>query len=151
MKNLMMAAGLAGGLIAMIGCDALTGIFLPTTVTVTLRNTTGFNVDVQLFYDDEQDLPEFLLTEIGEEIEETVLPGVPFSFTRNCDELQAIVIDDADLRLPGGFGPEANTDVLRDGDEFRCGDQIVFTFSYDESLLDFDIDWVKSSGTILPF
>lgn len=151
MKKLMMAVGLAGGLIAMIGCDALTGIFLPTTVIVTLLNTTGFNVDVQLFYDNEQDLPKFLLTEIGEEIEATVLPGVPFSFTRSCDDLQAIVINDADLRLLGGLGPEANTDVLRDGDDFSCGDQIVFTFSYDESLLDFDIDWVASSGTILPF
>ena len=37
------------------------------------------------------------------------------------------------------MGPEANTDVLRDGDEFRCGSTIVFTFSHSAAVFDFGI------------
>ena len=38
------------------------------------------------------------------------------TFTRDCDDLQAIIIGDADLQLPLGLGPDASTDVLHDGD-----------------------------------
>lgn len=119
------------------GCSALLSLFQSNSITVLLENTTTSGVDVKLYFDDQQDIPEFLLTEIGTKREFTILPGGSRIFVENCDDLQAIVIDDADLLLFGGAGPEANSDVLRDGDDFRCGDQIVFTFF--GGLLDFDV------------
>ena len=62
------------------------------------------------------------------------------SFTQSCDDLQAIMIEDADLQIIGGIGPEANTDVLRDGDDFGCGDTIVFTFDHSDLIFDFEIE-----------
>ncbi|MCH7884473.1 MAG: hypothetical protein IIC01_04415, partial [Planctomycetes bacterium] len=47
--------------------------------------------------------------------------------------------DDADLLILGDIGPEANSDVLRDGDDFSCGDTIVFTFDHSGILVDFDV------------
>jgi len=62
-------------------------------------------------------------------------------FSKDCDNLQAIIISDADLEVVG----EEDTGTLRDGDDFGCGDTIIFTFD----LIDFDItvesnraDWV---------
>ena len=40
-----------------------------------------------------------LLTRIGEELTLTLGVGQERTFTRDCDDLQAIVIDDADLAL----------------------------------------------------
>jgi len=67
-------------------------------------------------------------------------PGGTRTFIRSCDDLQAIVLDDADLLILAGIGPETNTDVLRDGDDFRCGDLIEFTFSHSGAVFDFDVE-----------
>ena len=130
---------LAGLTLALTGCDVLIGIITPTTVTVSLVNMSDYDVDARIFISDEQDLPEFLLTELGDELNFTIPAGETATFTRNCDELQAIVVDDADLLVLVGLGPEAGSDVLRDGDDFRCGDVIIFTFSHSEAVLDFHI------------
>jgi hypothetical protein len=139
-------------MLPLTSCDALSGFLVPTTVTVLLvNNSPDYSVDVSLFYDDEDDLPEILLTEIGTQMELTVLAGQIGSFVRDCDDLQAIVVDDADLLVFGGLGPEANSDVLRIDDEFECGDQIVFEFTHSDVVLDFDVaatvqtpGWLKS-------
>ncbi|MEK7711255.1 MAG: hypothetical protein AAB341_05100 [Planctomycetota bacterium] len=121
------------------GCDALTILIQPTTVTVLLVNNGSFPVDVDLFHSDVQDVPEFLLTEVGTEVNLTVEAGQTRTIVRDCDALQAIVIDNAELRVLGGIGPEANTDVLRDGGDFGCGDVITFTFSHTAAIVDFDV------------
>ncbi len=124
----------------LMSCDSLTDFLLPTTVTVSLVNASpDYAVEVTLYYDDEDDLPEVILTEFGTEIELTISAGNMSSFTRDCDDLQAIVIDDADLLVLGGLGPEANSEVLRIDDEYECGDEIVFTFTHSDAVLDFDV------------
>ncbi len=130
---------LAGLTLALTGCDALIGIITPTSVTVSLVNASDYDVDAKIFISDEQDLPEFLLTELGDELNFVMPAGETATFTRSCDKLQAIVVDDADLLVLVGLGPEAGSDVLRDGDDFRCGDVIIFTFSHSEAVLDFHI------------
>ncbi len=139
MRNLTCGLMLVVLLLSSWSCEALLGILSPTLVAVALVNDSDYPVDVTLFIDDEQLMPGFLLTETGTELEFTVQPGETTTFTRDCDDLQAIVIEDADLRMVGGLGPEANTDVLRDGDDFGCGDVIVFTFSHSITIFDFDI------------
>jgi hypothetical protein len=78
-------------------------------------------------------LPEVALDETNN------AQGKTETFTRDCDQLQAIVIDDTDLMVIGQLGPETDTDVLRDGDDFGCGDTLVFTFDHGPLFVDFAI------------
>lgn len=131
------------GLLILGGCGAisnLVGSLSPKTVTVELVNaSTAFDVDVQLFYGDQQDTLEALLTEFGTEVNRTLPPGTTSTFTRDCDALQAIIIKDADLRVLVGLGPQTNTDMLRDGTDFNCGDTLTFTFDHSAAIFDFDV------------
>ena len=123
------------------GCDALLGVLPPRVTSVRLVNNSDFSVSVVIFISDEQDIPEDLLTQedIGTRLDFTLLPGESTSFSRDCDDLQAIIIDDADLLVIGQIGPEARTDVFRDGSDFGCGDTISFTFDHSAFLTDFHI------------
>ena len=109
------------------GCDALLALALsfPSTVTVRLVNNGEFPVDGELYYDDDQDTFDNLLRERGTLVEFDVAAGDTFTFVRACDDLQAIFIDDADLRVFIGISPDDDTEVLRDGTDFSCGDIIT--------------------------
>jgi hypothetical protein len=121
--------------IFLVGCDSLSGIldlFLPTTTSVRLVNNTGFTVEGTLYYSDQQDMPEAILTNdlLATELDFTLLAGANrVILTESCEDLQAIIIDDAEMLLFPGISPDADTGVLRDGDEFNCGNEIVFTFT----------------------
>ena len=126
--------------LSLAGCDSLDGVLdllQPTSTKVTLANNTEASVDGTLLYHDEQDVPELLLSEVGTEFDFDLEPGDLTTFSLDCDDLQAVQIEDADLRLLFGIGPETSSDVLRDGDDFGCGDEIVFTFT---SLPEFDVN-----------
>ena len=126
----------------LMGCDALMDILLPSTVTVLLVNDSpNHDVEVMLIYHDDEDVLELILPEVGIEREFTIEPGGTAMFIRDCDVLQAIVIDDADLLIFGGVGPETSSDVLRMGEDFECGDEIVFTFTHSDILLDFEVSY----------
>lgn len=146
MRNALRSMGVAVVFLSVLsGCDAVTGLADlvdlagPSTVRVMLVNNGQFDVEGTLFYGDQQEAPNIVLTEFGEELDFTVPSGESNTFVRTCDDLQAIVIDDADLLILGDIGPETNSDVLRDGDDFSCGDTIVFTFDHSGILVDFDV------------
>lgn len=140
MRNSLRSMGAAVVFLSMLsGCDAVTDLVGPSTVRVRLVNNGQFDVEGTLFYGDQQDLPKIVLTEFGEELDFTVPSGGSDTFVRACDDLQAIVIEDADLLIIGDIGPETSSGVLRDGDDFSCGDTIVFTFDHSGILLDFDV------------
>ena len=124
---------------AMAGCDAVSAIIAAQGVTVELVNNGDFDVEAKMFYYDDQDVIEALLEEIGTEVNLTVQPGNSTAFSQDCEDFQAFFLENAELRVIGAIGPEASTDVLRDGDEFRCGDTIVLTFDHSDALLDFDV------------
>lgn len=132
------------------GCDALRGLagtLQPSRMTrVELRNNGDFPVDVTLFYDDDQDILDGIIQETGNERTFQIAAQSTETFSRECDDLQAIIIDGADLRLIGQVGPETDTDVLRDGDDFGCGDTIIFTFDHSELILDFDVTTSVNAG-----
>jgi hypothetical protein len=121
------------------GCGFLIGLVDPPLTTVRLDNNADFNVDVVLYYDNEQDAPRDVLTEVGTRMEFTLTPGQSVSFDRDCDELQAVVIDNAELVVIGQIGPEAGSEVQRDGSDFNCRDTVVFTFDHSALLLDFAV------------
>jgi hypothetical protein len=128
MRNPKVYLLVLAGLALAAGCEA-----------VRLVNDSDFPVEVELYYGDEQDTLEAVLTETGTPIQQTIDAGATYSFSEDCDDLQAIVIVDADLRVVGGLGPEDSTDVLRDGTNFSCGDTITFTFDHSDILTDFAI------------
>lgn len=140
LEQLVLALLILTLIMLLVGCDQLgdwLGSQRATRVEVT--NNGEFPVEAVFFLDDEQDIPGELLEEIGERIELTIEPGETVPFTRDCDDLQAIVLDAADLRVVGAVGPETSSDVLRDGTDFNCRDTITFTFEHSDVLVDFDV------------
>lgn len=128
------------GLATLSGCGFIEDIFGPRLVQVQLVNDGDFDVDATIFISDEQDILEDLLISLGTELNFTIPAGETVSFERDCGDLQAIIIDDADLEVIGQVGPETRSDLLRDGSDFSCGDTIVFTFTHSALLVDFDVD-----------
>ncbi len=123
-------------------CDAipgLVGVLPPNRVTVQMVNNSDFAVEGELFYDDEDDTIEEILEETGTRRQFAIPAGGQNSFSGNCDDIRALIIADADLLIIGGVGPEASTGVLREGDDFDCGDLLIFTFDHSEAILDFDV------------
>ncbi len=118
------------------------GILSPSSVTVNLVNNGDFPVEVQIFVHDDQNVFQFLIEEVGEELNLTIPAGSTVTFTRDCDDLQAVMIADADLLVIGNLlSPEADTDVLRDGSDFSCGDTLTFTFTHPDIPISLSIDF----------
>ena len=123
------------------GCDGLVGILLPSTVTITLVNESAdFNVEGTIVYDDSDFFLRADLTALGTDLQFNLEPGESFSFPPfDCGDVEALILDDADLRIVGSVGPDTESDLLRMGDDFECGDEIVFTFTHSNLILDFDV------------
>lgn len=140
-------SGIAVGLLLAFGggCQFLTNLVGPNSVQVRLQNDADFDVAVTIYVDDDQNVLSDLIDNQGTLLTFTLSPGEVQEFTRDCDDLQAIVVDNAELRVLGQIGPEANTNVLRDGDDFNCGDRISFTFDHSAVLTDFRVN-VAVSG-----
>lgn len=126
--------------LALSGCNLLGNLAPQPETTVRLLNNSDFDVRVTVVFDDEQDAPRELLTEFGTALQFTLSPGESTSFSRDCDEVQAITLDNAELRIIGGVGPSFDSDVYRDGSDFGCGDVIEFTFDHSDIIVDFDAD-----------
>lgn len=122
----------AVSLVVFPGCEALVGLVTTSTVTVTLQNDSDqFPVAATIFYDDEEDTLKLLVIEFGESQDFSVPAGESRSMTRSCDDLRGLVLEDADLLIVSGLGPETDSDLLRIGSDFECGDEVVFTFSHE--------------------
>lgn len=126
-------------LASVAGCDTVDRLLSPNKVTVSMVNNGDYPVDVRFYISDDQNVVEDLLTSFGNEVNYRVEAGSTVDFTRDCDNLQAIIIKNAALDVVGDIGPQKSTEVLRDGDDFGCGDQITFTFDHSDLILDFDI------------
>lgn len=133
-------------LLAFAGCDTLLSLLQPSTVRVELRNNGDYVVDVTLYYGESQSAPRDVLTTLGTQVEYSISPGETAAFSRDCDDLRAIVIDEASLRVIGQAGPSTDGDVLRDDDDFDCGDTIVFTFDHGPLLVDFAVQTSVEQG-----
>ena len=137
---LMVTASLLPVLALTSGCGFDFSIFLPNTVTVTFVNdSSDFDVEATVIYDDQDLTFEDLLVQIGTQQDFTIPPGGSRSFSEKCDDIQALILSDADLKLIGSIGPETDSGVLRIDDDYKCGDQIVFTFTHSVLIVDFDV------------
>ncbi len=121
MRYAMGTIGVFLSAVALPGCDVINVIDAlgPNKVTVTLTNDGDFPVQVRIFISDDQNVLETFIDELGDEREFTLPAGYRRQFDEDCDDLQAIIIDEADLQLGGiDVGPNANTKVFRDGSDF---------------------------------
>lgn len=138
----MMFATAALALTIASGCGAvglLSNLLGANRVTVRLiNNSTQYDVDVELRYGDENLEFKDLLKALGERIDRNLAPGETAEFSRDCDELESIFIDEAALNAPL-LNIKDDTDVLTDGNNFSCGDTIVYSFSHSAILIDFNI------------
>jgi hypothetical protein len=139
MRHLSTVLFSAACLLPFGGCDSLSLPILTDQVRVVLVNDGDYDVNVVLYYDNEQGISESNLRDHGTRLEYTVADGDSVSFLRNCADLQAIMIDEARLQVLGDLGPQTSTDVLRDGDDFDCRETITFTFDHSGLLLDFGV------------
>ena len=137
----IVSIGTLASLALSAGCDS---ILSPSRVTVELVNNGSFPIDVEIYIDEEQLIPKALLTTTGEKIDIRVEAGTTERFSRSCDDLQAIIINQANLVLVGDIGPNTDTQVFRDGDDFGCGDTITFTFTH--PVLPITLDVATSFG-----
>jgi hypothetical protein len=140
MSRLIVSTILLAIAIVPSGCGLLDNLVPQPLTTVRLVNNGQFDVRVTVVFDDEQDAPRELLTEFGTALEFTLSPGESTSFSRDCDQIQAITLDNAELRIIGGVGPGFDSEVFRDGSDFNCGDVIEFSFDHSDILVDFDAD-----------
>ena len=140
MKRLLCILSVVGMLAPLGSCDGtFPDLILGDEVVVRLLNNTDYDVDIVVYYDDDPDISESNLIANGTKLEFTLEPDEWTSFRRGCDRLQAVIVDQATLRVLGGLGPTTRSEVLRDGDEFGCRQTIGFRF--EGSLLNFDVSW----------
>ena len=143
MKKLTLSISGTAMVLALAGCGAAGSVVEALAndgITVILQNASeDYEVQVELYYDDFQEVPESALTSMGRRRDYTIGPGDSVTFTEECEDLQAIIIDDADLVVIGDIGPDTNTDVLRDGTHFNCNDTLTFTFDHSDIVVDFDV------------
>ena len=103
---------------------------VPSETAIELVNSGSSEVEVTLYIGSSQYTTKDLLRLFGDEVEQTLRSGETITITRDCDDLQAVFIDNARANLLGGLGPEDESNLLLDGRDFGCGDRIRFTFSY---------------------
>ncbi len=100
-----------GLVVVILGCDALVGLLLPSRVTVTLANASPtFDIEVTVVYDDEEDTLKEIVILLGTDEDFIIGPGERVSFSRDCDDLRALVLEDADLLVFAGLSPEVDSD-----------------------------------------
>lgn len=137
MRTIVKLASVSCVLCATASCDQLSGFFQANTVRVILVNNGAFDVKVTLYTGDNQNMPESLLTTVGTKRDFTIGPGQSAEFSDDCSDLQAIIVDKAELQTVGT--PDDKSNVLRDGSDFGCGDTITFTFEHSLILFDFRV------------
>lgn len=124
-------------LLTVRGCVPLS----PSTTTVRLVNNASFPVIVTVVYDSDQNVLQSILEATGNEVDFTLEPGASQSFSRDCNDLQAVEIKRADLSIIGSIGPSASTQVYRDGSDFFCGNTVTFTFTQSITLTELNISF----------
>jgi hypothetical protein len=126
-------------LLPLVGACDLMKLVQGDAGIVQLVNEGAYPVDVELRISGNQYELQVVLAEFGDELNYTVAPGQTVNFFKPCDDLQAIMIAKAELSIAGDIGPSDNTDILRDGGDFGCGDMITYTFSHPEAPTHLDI------------
>lgn len=133
---------------ALVGCQALLDFLAPNSFTVTFVNDSDtYDVELTLATAENENTPEDVLQLLGDERNITVGPGQTVVRVFNCDAIGALMIETAELQSPL-IQPDTESGVWRLSEDFVCGDEIVFTFTHSDVLIDFDVsEEVRTFGT----
>jgi hypothetical protein len=128
-----------GLILTLAGCGFGLDIFLPSTVTITFVNEfTDLSIEGTVVFDNREAFIKEDLVGFGEERSFSVDGGQSLSLTPlSCGEVESLVLDRAELLVVGNVGPSTDSEILRIGEDFDCGDEIVFTFT--GSILDLNV------------
>lgn len=140
MKALCLAVLLLPALFLVTGCppvDNNTG-----AIVVELRNNSEFELEVELYYDEDSDVDEDDIDNVGTRRTFTLEAGEDASFSALCLNLHAIKITNAELQTVGN--PTLESDVFRIDNDFECNDQITFTFDASAIPIDFDVEFQRN-------
>ena len=138
---IMRIASLApiGLIMSLAGCGFGLDIFMPSTVTITFVNEfTDFEIEGTIVFDNREAFLKEDLVGFGEDLSFVIDGGGSVSLAPlDCDDVESLVLDRAELLVIGNIGPSTDSEILRIGEDFECGDEIVFTFT--GSILDLDV------------
>ncbi len=141
MRRLIQAAVMTLAVNTVAGCGSVSRLLGLNTVTITLVNATDFSVDGRLFTNEEKAFAFADIKLLGDEHGFNLAAGESVTLpVMDCDTVQAIEITDADLRIVAGISPSTSTTTLLEGEDFSCGDTLVFTFTNTGLLNDFRIN-----------
>lgn len=138
-QKLIVTTACVLGLASLSGCSFLTELPQGTVTTVNLFNAGDFDISVQVRFSNDDNVSEDALNTTGTLVEFNLGPGDGGDFQRSCDSLQAVTITFAELGVVDGQGPQTDSQVLRQGDDFNCGDDLIFTFDHSVVLVDFNV------------
>lgn len=130
----LLSAALSAG-----GCGNLGGVLdalgiSSDTVTLKLVNETAFRVEPEVFVTD-TDLGLDLITEelvtlgINRLDVDDLSPGDSVTRTFDCDEIEAVMASDAELKTGLGISPDADSDLFVQGEQFECGDTVTVRYT----------------------
>lgn len=128
--------GLIAAWISVSGCGIQSTIFGAfRAIRVEVLNDTGFTVDTDLRYSEDDTLFDALLADrldVGR-----LLPGEAFQIDFDCDALGLIRLAEGSQEIPLLSDPDVDTPIFQRGDDYDCGDTIEFRFVGDGD--DFDV------------
>jgi len=139
MKRALFGLLLASSLVS--GCGQFGDLLGPGTL-VTLVNNGDFDVIATVAFSDDPNISESDLIDSGSEIELTIPANDTRSFRRGCLSMRAVMVENAELQVIGGFGPSTRSEVIREGQgnpQMICQGFLSFTFDHNDSTLDFDV------------
>ena len=130
-KNRIIGLTPIGLILTIAGCGFGLDIFLPSTVTITFVNgIADFEIEGTVVFDNRQAFIKEDLVGFGEERSFVIDGGGSISLAPlNCSDVESLVLDRAELLVIGDIGPSTDSEILRIGEDFDCGNEIVFTFT----------------------
>lgn len=130
---------------AVTGCGNLSGILSAVgvgsnTVTLRLVNDTAFRVEPGVYVSGEIVLDELGISSLTEDILGfginrqgfgDLSAGASTSRTYDCRDAQVVMVQDAELKTGFGFSPDADSELFREGRDYRCGDTLTVRYTGD--------------------
>ncbi len=136
MKRAMMGLMVLG----CASCGNLSGVLnglglSPNSVTLRLVNETTSRVKPSVYVSKAGDLffdrltEELLTLQINLQDFGDLDPGEVASRSYDCNDIEAVMAKDAELKTGLGISPNDDSNIFIDGEDFRCGDTVTITYS----------------------
>jgi hypothetical protein len=117
------------GLLLLACVPPMMGGCITFFTTMELVNNTDYPLHVSLYYSVVSSDQASVVKNSGVKTEFDVAPGETAALVQSCPDVQAVLVEDAQLSVNGSPGPAAGTQVYRANLDFLHGDTVIFTFT----------------------